>query len=175
MLLKLRRTKVKSLDQKLITMILDNTIPDPADPQESVVNILNVSGSVWPPELTDPLGLAPPLSMIHRKEVLSRTSLPVSVRQYLQLDHHCLTPATSPYRITVALSKRQLAAAALGSTASSQTNVREQSRKVYHEVKSVRHTICVSYFILGKPSPYQAMMFLCISLVPMEMFHMKDC
>jgi hypothetical protein len=71
MLLKLRRTKVKSLDQKLITMILDNTMPDPADPQESVVNILNVSGSVWPSELTDTLGLAPALSRIHRKEVFS--------------------------------------------------------------------------------------------------------
>jgi len=132
MLLKLRRTKVKSLDQKLITMILDNTIPDPADPQESVVNILNVSGSVWPPELTDPLGLAPPLSMIHRKEVLSRTSLPVSVRQYLQLDHHCLTNARSRYKITLGLSRRQVAAVTPEPVASSQTNVREQSRKVYY-------------------------------------------
>jgi hypothetical protein len=58
MLLKLRRTEVKSLNQELITMSPDSTIPDPADPQESVVNILNASRSVWPSKLTDTLGLA---------------------------------------------------------------------------------------------------------------------
>jgi hypothetical protein len=42
-----------------------------------------------------------------------------------------LTNAASHYRITVALSKRRVAAATPGPVASSQTNVREQSRKVY--------------------------------------------
>ena len=44
----------------------------------------------------------------------------------------CLTNAASAYRITVALSKRRVAAVTPEPVASSQTNVREQSRKVYY-------------------------------------------
>ena len=67
-----------------------------------------------------------------KADPFSRTSPTVSVMQYLQLDHHCLTNAASPYRITTALSKRQAAAVKLASVASSQINVREQSRVVCH-------------------------------------------
>jgi hypothetical protein len=44
----------------------------------------------------------------------------------------CLTNYASPYTITLALSKRQVAAVALEPAASSQRDVREQSRKVYY-------------------------------------------
>ena len=44
---------------------------------------------------------------------------------------YCLTNADSAYTITLALSKRQVAAVTPEPAASSQTNVREQSRKVY--------------------------------------------
>jgi len=35
--------------------------------------------------------------------------------------------------------------------------------------------VTLAYFIRGKPNPAQAIMFLCISLVPMEIFQTKDC
>jgi hypothetical protein len=45
---------------------------------------------------------------------------------------YCLTNAGSAYTITLALSKRQVAAVTPGPVASSQTNVREQSRVGYY-------------------------------------------
>jgi hypothetical protein len=45
---------------------------------------------------------------------------------------YCLTNDASRYRITVALSKRRVAAVTPEPVASSQTDVREQSRVVYY-------------------------------------------
>ena len=43
-----------------------------------------------------------------------------------------MTSSASHYRITLALSKRRVAAVTLEPVASSQRNVREQSREVYY-------------------------------------------
>ena len=78
------------------------------------------------------LSTAPLLLQCSQYKCFPGTSQTVLVRQYTQLERTCLTDVPSAYRITVALSKRQVAAVTPEPVASSQTNVREQSRVGYY-------------------------------------------